>query len=155
MLQSGRCRVLKVIESGRAAHLVADNPQDEGVQLSWGICPPFFCGLLAPGRRGHSSSPFFQGPDDFLRWYFGFPGWLKLVGSDLLGPEAVEELPDVALFPRDRQVPFEHLFKNKASLPECPETGISEKVMEFQFLIVSPKRGKVWDLPSMGDQVCH
>ena len=27
--------------------------------------------------------------------------------------------------------------------------------MEVQFLIVSPKRGKVWDLPSMGDQVCQ
>ena len=41
------------------------------------------------------------------------PTELELVGSDLLGPEAVEKLPNIALFPGDRQVPFEHLFQDK------------------------------------------
>ena len=73
------------------------------------------------------------------------------MGGDLLGPEAVEKLPNIALFPGDRQVPFEHLFQNKASLTKCPEAGISKEIMELLFLIVSPERGKVCDIPSMGD----
>jgi len=75
VFQSGWCRVLKVIESGGAAHLVADNTQDEGVQFSWGICS-FFLRAMSSGKKGHPCSPFFQGPNDFFRWDFGFPGWL-------------------------------------------------------------------------------
>ena len=50
MLQSGWCRVLKIVESSWATHLVSDNPQDEGVQFSWGVCP-LFLQAMSSGKK--------------------------------------------------------------------------------------------------------
>jgi len=30
---------------------------------------------MSSGKKG-LGCPFFQGPNDFFRWYFGFTGWL-------------------------------------------------------------------------------
>ena len=56
MLQSGWCRVLKIVESSWATHLVADNPQDEGVQFSCGVCP-LFLRAMSSGKKGTPAAP--------------------------------------------------------------------------------------------------
>ena len=57
----------------------------------------------------------------------------------------IEEVPDAALLPRNRDSPLADLFQDKAPLSQGAKAGITQQVMGFLCLILSCQRCTVWD----------